>query len=93
MGRLETLIALAIALLSGSALTALIQALASRQKVGMESSKINVEAGVVVFETLKDMINPLREELKRVEAMHERCQHSLMLLTARFDDLKNKLDP
>ena len=93
MGRLETLIALAIALLSGSALTALIQALASRQKVGMESSKINVEAGVVVFETLKDMINPLREELKRVEALHERCQYSLALLTARFDDLKNKLDP
>ena len=81
-----------IALISGGALTALVQQLFLRQKTSADIGRINVDAGVVVFETLKDLITPMREEIRRLAQAHAECQTRLENLTQRLNTLSKRFD-
>ena len=76
-----------IALISGGALTALVQQLFMRRKTSADIGRINVDAGVVVFETLKDLIKPLREEIHRLAKAHAECQTQMAIMTERLNAL------
>ena len=81
-----------IALISGGALTALVQQLFLRRKTSADIGRINVDAGVVVFETLKDLITPMREEIRRLAQAHAECQTRLSECQTRLESLTQRLN-
>ena len=86
---LTSLVATAIiAIISSAAMTAVIQGLFQRKRQSAESGKIEVEAGVVVFETLKELIVPLREQITRMAEENRDCEARNKILTDRVDKLE-----
>ena len=81
-------IALSVAILGSSAATVFIQQWFNRGKTVAQSTKIEVEAGAVIFETLKDLIKPMREEIKRLSLAHEECELKNTVLSERMDELE-----
>ena len=82
---------LVIAMLSSAAMTAVIQGIFQRKRQAAESGKIEVEAGVVIFETLKDLIVPLREQIARMTQENRDCEERNRTLTHRIDKLEASL--
>ena len=79
-----------ITVISSATMTAVIQGLFQRKRQTAESGKIEVEAGVVVFETLKDLIIPLREQIARMVEENLECEERNKLLTDRLDKLEER---
>ena len=80
-----------VSALASSALTALVTGLLRRRKTGAEAGKIEVEAGVVIFNTLKDLIAPMRAEITRLSVAHAECEQKNLELKFRVDEQGNEL--
>ena len=87
----DLIAAIVIAVVASSALTALVTGVFLRRKTGAESSKIEVEAGVVIFNTLKDLIAPMRSEITRLSEAHAECERKNAELTDRMDEQGDEL--
>ena len=83
---------LIITAIGGGGLATLIQYIFKRKETGAKTDKIHVEAGVVVFETLKDLIVPMRQELKRIGDAHRRCEERLQELENKVRELEEQLE-
>ena len=90
---LQELTPILVALISGGVITAVVQQMFGRQKTGAEAGRINIDAGLVVFETLKDLVNPLRDEVLRLAEAHKHCQEQLDRMNEKVQRLENNALP
>ena len=92
---LELFISLIASVLSGAALSAFVQHLFLRKKVGAEAGKILAESEVIIFDSLRELIAPLRSEIVRLaddnanlHSQNANCQATLIDLRSRIQTLE-----